>query len=388
MYHLYGPLARKHEVWWLSRNDAKTEDSLRNTERMFTRVVAVAVPPEPLRIAGPVTRARAWLGYFMAGYRRPPFPVCEGLRSALGSLLDDSFDAVLVEHEAMAAYVTDRTNDVPWILNTQNIPSVLARRVWQYARGSRERYRSRLACHATLDFEADTFPKFDAVAVVSELERRALKKRFPRIRLFCVPNGVSSDLVHRAVQGQPNGRVLNFTGTFQYEPNRDAIRYFCSAIFPEVLRRDGSVKLQLVGEDSDLMARSLPANLPVTGLGHVNDPLEPLAKCAAVVAPFRLGAGTRIKILEGIAAGRPVIATSVGAEGIELDASCGLLIADDPRDFAEKVLLALCDPGVSHAAQRTGRARVLRDCTWESASSKLEEAVAAVTTSGAHAVRP
>jgi polysaccharide biosynthesis protein PslH len=210
---------------------------------------------------------------------------------------------------------------------------------------------------------------------VSETERHMLTKRFPKVRSFCVPNGVSSDLARLQVPSTPGGRVLNFTGTFNYRPNRDAVKFFCSAVFPEILRRDGSVELQLVGRGSDSFARSLSPGLPVSGLGYVSDALEPLGKCAAVIAPFRLGAGTRIKILEAIALGKPVVATTVGAEGIDLDASSGLLIADDPSDFAEKTLLALNDPGIRDSAQKAGRTRVFADYSWESSAGKLAELI-------------
>jgi hypothetical protein len=217
MYHLYGPLAKKHEVWWLSRNDAMSEDDLRRTERMFARVVAVTVPTEPTQMPGLAMRVRGWLGYFIARYRRPSFPVCEEVRRALSSLLEGSFDAVVVEGEGMAAYARHSSKDTPWLLNTQNIPSVVARRVWQYARTSRERYRSRLSCRAVLDFEADTFPMFDAIAVTSEVERRTLRKRFPHVRTFCVPNGVCSSLAQVQLPRAPTGKVLRrCEGHFPY----------------------------------------------------------------------------------------------------------------------------------------------------------------------------
>jgi glycosyltransferase involved in cell wall biosynthesis len=374
MYQLYGPLARRHEVSWLSRNDAESDADLRQTERLFTRVSAVKIRPRRLNAPQRETRLRNLVSIFDA-YWRSPFPVHDELRRALAALLGDSFDAVIVDSEGMAGYIREAKKSIPWILNTQNIPSTIARRVWQHAASTGARLRGWAKYRSALRFENEVFPRYDAVAAVSEVERRALTGRFPGLKVACVPNGVSSELARMRLPEPTNGRLLCYIGTFGYAPNRDAVAYFCSAIFPEILRHDGHVHLRLVGKGSDEFVRSLPSGLPVTGLGFVDDPFQAVSECAAVIVPLRLGGGTRIKILEAIALGKPVIATTVGAEGIDLDASSGLLIADDPSDFALRVLHALDNLEVRNSARNTGRPKVLRDYTWESASSKLANLV-------------
>ena len=367
MYYLYGSLARRHEVWWVCRDDG---GDARTSARMFHRLRVVA---RPVRIP-PTGRFKRQLARIARAYKREYFSEFHfgEMTSELAGLLGSDFDAVVVESEAMAPYVRLSKPGVPWILNTQNVPSVVARRTWQTTEGAKKRLNAWLDYRSALRFERNLFPRFFAVTAVSELEREMFVRRFKGIRAYTVPNGVDSGLLLREASSAVDEHLLNFTGHFGYAPNRDAMRYFCTSIFPEILQRDSKVRLELIGKGSHGFAASLPPALPVSALGYVDDALSHVARASAVIAPFRVGGGTRIKILEAIALGKPVVATSVGAEGLELDASCGLLIADSVHDFADLSLKALHDERPREHASTTGRARIAQDYTWESAVRSLE----------------
>jgi glycosyltransferase involved in cell wall biosynthesis len=367
MYHLYGSLAQRHEIWWVCPNDG---GDARSSARMFHRVRAVATPA-PVPPAGQsksrlASIARACSGdYFEQLHTKD-------MTGELTGLLGRDFDAVVVDSEAMAPYVRMSRPDVPWILNTQNVPSVVARRALRTAEGAKAKLRTWLGYRSALRFERKLFPRFFAVAVVSELERKLFVRRFRGIRVYTVPNGVDAALLLRPTSSAVDGHLLNFTGHFGYPPNRDAMRYFCTSIFPAAIQRDRTVRLELIGKGSREFAASLPSALPVSAMGYVDDVHAHIARASAVVAPFRVGGGTRIKILEAIALGTPVVSTSVGAEGLELDVSCGLLIADKAGDFVDLILRVLHDTLPRENASTAGRAHIARDYTWESAARRLE----------------
>ena len=365
MYYLYGPLARHHELWWVCPDDG---GDARSSARMFHRLRVVA-PPVSAPPAGLFKRRLARIAGACTGDH---YQQHEEMTSKLACLLGSDFDAVVVDSERMASYVRMSRPGVPWVLNTQNVPSVVARRTWQTADGVRARLRAWLSYRSAFRFEHNLFPRFVAITVVSELEREMLVRRFRGIRAYTVPNGVDAGLLLRRTSSAVDEHLLNFTGHFGYPPNRDAMRYFCTSVFPVILQRDRTVRLELIGKGSREFAASLPSSLPVSGLGYMDDAPSHIARASAVVAPFRIGGGTRIKILEAIALGTPVVATSVGAEGLELDASCGLLVADKAHDFADLTLQALHDMRLREHASTSGRARIARNYTWESAARRLE----------------
>jgi glycosyltransferase involved in cell wall biosynthesis len=370
MYNLYGPLAGAHELWWICPSDRGDEGS---SARMFRRLGVIA---RPVRIPRDGQSDR-WLARTIGAVSGDHFWWFhhQEITRELDSLLGNDFDAVVVETEVMATYAGLAKPDVPWILSTQNLPSAVARRVLQTAQGAKAWLRAWFNHRNALRFENRLFPRFSAIAVVSDLDREMLVARFGGVHVRTVPNGVDFELVDRHYGSPSDERLLSFAGNFRYPPNRDAIQHFCSSILPLILQRNGEVRLELIGKDSVEFRASLPPTLPVSALGYVDDATAHVARASTVVAPLRVGGGTRIKILEAIGLGKPVVATSVGAEGLDLDASCGLLVADDPLDYAEMTLRALGDPAVRDAATTRGRTKVMADYTWESASRKFAELI-------------
>src|SRR5207253_6542575 len=132
-------------------------------------------------------------------------------------------------------------------------------------------------------------------------------------------------------------------GSMDWEPSEDGMVWFHEAVWPQVLAAVPSARLRIVGRHPpSAIARLAGGAIEVTGT--VRSVIEHLHAAAVVIVPLRIGGGTRIKIYEAMAAHRPVVATRVGAEGLDYRAGEDILIADAPRDFATAVIGLLRDP--------------------------------------------
>jgi glycosyltransferase involved in cell wall biosynthesis len=185
-----------------------------------------------------------------------------------------------------------------------------------------------------------------------------------------VPNGV--DLEYNRTEGiDRRPSQLVFTGALTYEPNLDAMRYFLAEIFPRVLEQEQAARLIITGRTG---GASLPtADGHVTLTGYLEDIRPMIASSTACVVPLRKGAGTRLKILEAMALGTPVVSTSKGAEGLEIDPEVHFLPADDPISLP-------ADPaaGAPTGSRRTvGRAglRVRQQYDWSDIGRRFEAQV-------------
>lgn len=200
--------------------------------------------------------------------------------------------------------------------------------------------------------------KADMIGVCSEVDRQRLESSRCRASLLVVPNSFPC---MPALPLRPVGNVakLLFVGTISYPPNEDAILYFCERILPHIrngCRRD--IRLTIVGRRPSAKVTALAEGSSIVVAGDV-DSVEPYYDEAdLVVVPIRYGGGTRIKILEALSFGRPVVSTSIGAEGLELTGGQDLAIADEEKDFASICIDLLENQDARFRLATSGRERV------------------------------
>jgi glycosyltransferase involved in cell wall biosynthesis len=184
-------------------------------------------------------------------------------------------------------------------------------------------------------------PGFRACTVVSEVEKKLLEDFVPQCRnVHVIPNGIQTADYTDFPHPTPQPDTLIFTGSLSYSANLDGMHWFLTEVYPKVLMQNPAVKLIITGQSSNV---SLPPVGNVTLTGHVED-IRPLIASAWIsLAPIRIGGGTRLKILEAMALGTPVVATGKGAEGLQVKDGEHLLLADTPDQFSEAVNRLLQD---------------------------------------------
>jgi glycosyltransferase involved in cell wall biosynthesis len=199
---------------------------------------------------------------------------------------------------------------------------------------------------------------FDTTLVCSAGDRYQLHARVPSADVRVVPNCVPL----RPVTGRRDSKDsidILFVGSMNYPPNIDAVKWFCHDVWPTV--RDNAVRkcrFFIVGYKPPEVIRSLfePDSVIVTGGVDSVDPYY--AQSDVVVAPIRFGGGTRIKILEAMSMAKPVISTTIGAEGIETSPGADIIIADTASDFADACLDLMGDSSMREDLGRAARTLV------------------------------
>ncbi|HXF70849.1 MAG TPA: glycosyltransferase [Thermoflexus sp.] len=202
--------------------------------------------------------------------------------------------------------------------------------------------------------------EFTVCTVVSAVEARILQGIAPEARVAVIPNGI--DLVrYQGVEVVPEPDTLIFTGAPTYWANRDALAFFAEAIWPEILRQRPGTRLWITGRMPEGMALPRPPGWIYTG--YLKDIRPWVARAWVMVAPLRFGGGTRLKILEAMALGTPVVSTPKGVEGLEFREDGAVTVAADPLDFARAVVTLLNDPKRRARQSRIAR-EVVRDYDW------------------------
>jgi len=230
-------------------------------------------------------------------------------------------------------------------------------------------------------FERSAMAAMDAVVCCSDEDAVQVRALNPGAAVAIVPNGVDPACFQPRPEASGPPTVL-FVGTLDYPPNVDAVEYFCEAIRPRLLGRVPDLRVRIVGRNpvAGVLARNAAPG--VTVFGSVPDVRPHLAEATAVVVPLRVGGGTRIKILESLAAGRAVVSTSIGAEGLGLRHGQHLSIADDPESFARETAALLLDPSLRVRLAAAGRAEVLARYAWPELGRRFAEVCSRVAAQG------
>ena len=238
------------------------------------------------------------------------------------------------------------------VLFEHNVETTLWRR-----RAAAERHLVKRAAYAIEArkmerFERRAVARFDHVVAVSAVDRNELTAFTDRARITVVPTGVDLEQFGRVRLTEPKSPLVIFLGSMDWEPNIGGVEWFCAEVWPRVLAAVPGARMRIVGRKPHARVQRLAcATVEVTGA--VPSVLDHLGEAAVFVVPLLVGGGTRLKIFEGMAAGRAVVSTTIGAEGLDVSHGENILIADDSASFSTEVIRVLTD----HALRRRlGRA--------------------------------
>jgi len=170
----------------------------------------------------------------------------------------------------------------------------------------------------------------DGVVAVSEADRRAILQLDPTLDITLVPNGVNLNR-YSAANSAPIPFDLVFTGKMDYRPNIDAMLWFGEHVLPLLLAKRPQTTLAIVGQRPHPRLNALRGNPAITITGFVPEITPYIAGGAVYIAPFRVGGGTRLKLLQAMAMRKAIVATTVGAEGFGITTGQEMLLIDDPR---------------------------------------------------------
>jgi glycosyltransferase involved in cell wall biosynthesis len=278
--------------------------------------------------------------------------VCDFLTPAINYTHTPARPAVLFQHNVESAiwrrHYETQTNPV--------------KRAFFYSQWQKMERYERSACRA-----------FDAVIAVSRADRDQMRDDYGVSEVYDVPTGVDTEYF-RPLGSRPEPYNLVFTGSMDWIPNEDAIIHFAEKILPQIARRLPLVTLTVVGRNPSRRLKAIAeANSRIKITGRVDDVRPFIAAASVYVVPMRVGGGTRLKIYEAMAMAKPVLSTTVGAEGLPVADGRELLIADEPGDFAEAAIRLLSDPQLANGIGRQARSTVCAKFGWERAADRFME---------------
>lgn len=283
-----------------------------------------------------------------------------------------SFDVVLAEllwTAPLALELPARAR----VLNAHNVETLIAERTAREARGWTGRVLTRLEARGMRRDESRLVRGFDTVVVVSEADRRQMDGLVPGLRLEVVGNCVDTESLAPLAPPPEGPPVCLFMGTAAYPPNAAAIERFAREIFPRVRSAAAGARFVAVGANPPPGLERLAAGTPGMELaGYVENVVDAYARATQLVVPIEVGGGTRTKILESLALGRPIVSTAVGAEGLPVKHEEHVLIADEPEAFARAVIRLHRDRHLAGRLIDRGRRLVEREGSARAAGERLE----------------
>jgi glycosyltransferase involved in cell wall biosynthesis len=362
-------LSRRHEITLLAfTQDEETQPKLEQV-RAYCREVQT-VPQRPFR----PHRLRALMGFFLPHPRALTDTYSLPMQTLVQrTLAQNRFDIVVASEIGIglgtAPYIR-KVDSIPRILEDLELSMIKGRMAAE--RGWGQRLRHSLTWWKLRRFAARLLRDLDGCTVASEKEQDLVLGIVPGYRsLAVVPNGI--DLDFRADNfGTPESGSLIFPGALTYRANFDAMDFFLRQVFPSVKAKCSGVTLRITGRTDGVPVDRLPLDESVILTGYLDDVRPAVAQSWACVVPLRVGGGTRLKILEAMALGTPVVSTTKGAEGLEVIPGEDILIADGPIEFADAILHLLGDRALRAKLAVNGRRLVEERYSWKTSAQKLE----------------
>ncbi len=376
-YQLIKELSSRHEIWLVSAALPGEAEKVEEVSRYCKRVEIV---PHWFKFKPPARRWQYWLNRL--AYLRSAFPFeverfnhlyPEFQRRVSRLMADAPPDLVDFEQAHIAHWRSLAPRETPAVLVLYDVLSDVARSQAGLPGTRRERLVRRVEQLKSRRYEGRFLAGYDALVTVSEADRALTLAAAPGVPVEVVPNGVDvARFSGNALAGQASQML--FAGSMNHGPNEDAVLHFCRDIYPRIRGACPEATLQVVGRSPSTVVRGLDGSDGVTVTGEVPDMVPFLERAGVVVVPIRYGGGTRLKILEALAAGKAVVATSIGAAGIETAHGENILLADEPAEFADAVVTLIGDPQMRDRLGRRGRELVQARYRWDALAGGMERA--------------
>ena len=311
-------------------------------------------------------RRKAILGYLS----RRPRDVVSTHSSEMAKLVQEAlrrhqYDVIVASCAQVAPYVV-AARGVPCILEEHNFMTAWMDEQYHAQRLPLRRAARWLTWQKCRHYERWLYPQFDACSMVSERDRQALLATVPAYRGLAevIPNGVDLRWNRRGI-AQPAPDTLVYNGALTYLANADAMWFFLTEVMPLIRAQRPKATFKITGSTDGVDLTRLPLGKHVTLTEYLDDVRPTVAGSWVCVVPLRVGGGTRLKILEAMALGTPVVSTSKGAEGLEVVSERDILIADNPGQFAAQTVRLLQDRTLRERLARAGRALVEAKYGWQ-----------------------
>ncbi len=369
--HFIKALSQQHQVTLLTFTASPAEaEALRPIAKYVERFETVILEAR-----------RSYFNCLVGLFSRIPLQVHYYRSAAMrrlirASLQRERFDLIFVHLVRMADYIHD-LDGLPKIMDLTDALSLnYERSVMLHNNRLLTAYNlaQRVENRRLRAYEARVVEWFDCNLLISPVDREYLS-RFAAVGKVRVI-GPAVDLGYFHFHDGPHDpNTLVFIGKMSTFPNRDAMLYFSREILPQVRQRLPNVRLNIVGIEPGAEILALQRQAGITVTGYVPDVRPYLQQAVLSICPMRTGAGAKNKVLESMAVGTPVVATSLGVEGIALRPGEDALLADSPEAFADAIVRLATDATLRRKLAYNGRTLIAEKYSWELVLAQLQELV-------------
>lgn len=378
-FNLLARLAQRHRITVLCHRNPDREEALAaeeafRTAGIATVVVERAVPPKGgpgfyARLAGNLLSP---LPYSVSSHTSPA--LAEAVRAFAAENAVDVWHCEWTPYaQVLLAALGSELSSAPWTVMAHNVESLIWRRYAETAENPMKRWYIKQQLRKFERFERWAYSAATASIAVSREDAALMRAEFGGTRVKVVENGVDVDFFRPQRDVERNPAQMLFMGSLDWRPNQDAAVQLLTEILPAVRAEVPHATAVLVGRRPPEWLRALAASTPGAELhADVPDVRSFLARCGFLTVPLRIGGGSRLKILEALAAGTPVVSTRVGAEGLELEPGRDLLVAETRDEMVNATLHAIrAGEQLQDTAER-GRRQVLARYSWELLAERLD----------------
>ena len=284
-----------------------------------------------------------------------------------------SFDVLVCDFLAPAVNLP-RTVQTPVVLFQHNVEAAIWKRHYEVQKSRLKKAYLLRQWQKMQRFERDACRRVECVVAVSEADAEMMQRQYGLAKVYEIPTGVDLDFFRPTSAGATRPNSVVFTGSMDWLPNEDAMQFFIKEIMPPVRRAVPDLHLTIVGRSpyrSLVELAQREKNITITG--RVEDVRPYMEQASAFIVPIRIGGGTRLKIYEAMAMEKPVISTTVGAEGLPVRDGVDLLLADDPKSFADALIRVLTDVGLASRLGRSAAGLVRQNFSWRRASAIMAD---------------
>lgn len=345
-YNLIKAVAEKHKVTLISHNRSDSrDDDVEELKKCGVKIILIKFPvPQGFLRRALMRLKREFLLFFCLIPREVTDNTSKAIENIIRKKLrEEQFDLIQIEYWYAGKYSkfiryglsSLIAHDAFFITAEQNV---------KFQKGLKSKIVRFIEYLSIKRYELKIIKSFDHVLFISKHDAEIFKKYIPGLNSAKVlPLGFNYPIWDENEKEIENNTLI-FVGSMMASFNIDAMVYFCRDIFPIIEKEIPTVRLYIVGESQkeEITSLSLRGNIFITG--SVGDVMPFIKKSAVYVAPLRIGTGIKTKIIEAMACAKPIVTTSVGVQGLEFEDGKNIIVADDPKDFADNVIDLLKNP--------------------------------------------
>ncbi len=373
-YHMLKELKREHHVTYLTLDDGSAAgDAEARAEEYCHKLVRVPHRTREKFSAGFYGELAANLvsplPYFMKKYKSAE------MRSEIARLVaTDEFDVLVCDFLQPSVNVPARLS-IATVLFQHNVEAMIWKRHYEVQTNPLKKSYLYGQWLKSDRYERAACRRFDHVIAVSEEDRETMRRAYNLQSVSDVPTGVDTEFFRPQGRETREPHNLVFTGSMDWLPNEDAIQFFTKEIMPRIRERVPDATLTVVGRNPYASLVELGKRDPsINVTGRVEDVRPYMERAAAYIVPIRVGGGTRLKIYEAMAMEKPIISTTIGAEGLPVADGQELLLADTAEAFADAVVRVLTDEATARRLGERAAIAVREKFSWDKVSRAFAEA--------------